>query len=344
MDELIIELTNACNRQCLHCLRNKEDPPEFLSLKLVQEILDQARVLGFRTICVTGGEMALYPHLDEFLHLVVDNDFTFKLMSNGHSFRERLLPLLSAPKVQQKMMLLGLSLDGSRPETHDALRGSGSFREVIEAAALCKLKDIPFAFKSVITSFNKAELTDLALLGAELGAREHSFIHPVPTPRFVAEGVIPPPGELQGIVQWINDSLAQALRIPITIAGYAPRTPLLKCSHVLRGVNVDYQGNLILCCGLSHIDQGQGKPSILGRECVADLKEISLREGIVRHYFAYSQLMEARLQEMGDLVGLRSYHCYWCLEHFGKLDWLQDFPDSPWASGFLEKEGRHAEF
>lgn len=333
MDELVIELTNACNCNCLHCIRNKADPSEFLPLHLIQEVLAQARTLGFRTICVTGGEMALYPHLDEFLALVVDNGFTFKLMSNGHSFRERLLPLLSVPKIQQNLMVLGLSLDGATFETHDALRGPGSFREVVEAAALCKLKDIPVAFKSVITSFNKAELTDLALLGAELGAREHSFIHPFPTPRFIAEGVIPPPGELQGIVNWITDSLAKALRTPITIAGYFPRTPLLKCFHVLRGVNLDYQGNLILCCGLSHVDQGQGKPSILGRERVADLKEVSLHEGIIQHYFAYSQLMEARLQDMGNLDGLRADPCYWCFLHFGKLEWLRGFPESPWASG-----------
>jgi pyruvate-formate lyase-activating enzyme len=341
MDGLTLELTNVCNRRCLHCIRNKADPPEFLPLTLVRKVLAQAEDLGFRTVCLTGGEVALYPHLAEVIALVVDCGFSFNLVTNGHRFREKLLPLLSAPKNREKLTEVCLSLDGSRPESHDALRGPGSFREIIEAATLCKLEDLPLSLKSVITNFNKEELTDLALLGAALGARDHGFLHPFPAPRLISEGVIPSPQELAQLVQWINDSLAKALKTTITIEGYGPRTVLFTCANIQHGANLDFQGNLILCCNLSHVVQGEGIPSSFGREWLADLKEVPLREGITRHFHSVAQLMEARLRDMEKLTDLTYNPCFWCFRHFGKLEWLRNFPESPWAEGVLEEAAIH---
>jgi MoaA/NifB/PqqE/SkfB family radical SAM enzyme len=345
MDGLAIELTNACNRLCLHCIRNKADSPEFLTLTLAREILGQARYLGFRTISLTGGEVALYPHLEEFLSLVVDHGFTFHLVSNGYRFDEKILPLLTIPKNREKLGGVIFSLDGSKAETHDALRGPGSFQEVIEAATFCKLKNIPLSIKTVITNFNKSreELTELALLGAFLEAREHNFIHPFPSPRMIKEDILPSPDELRSIIRWISDSLARAITTHILIDGYDfRRAALFTCPVFYKFVNLDFQGNLILCCNLSHVTQGEGIPSSFGREWLADLREVTLSEGIIRHFHGLAQLMEARVKDTDNLEGPTYIPCYWCFKHFGKLDWLRDFPESPWFNGVLEEERSHA--
>jgi MoaA/NifB/PqqE/SkfB family radical SAM enzyme len=342
MDGLAIELTNVCNRRCLHCIRNKEDPAAFLPLALAREILVQARALGFRDISLTGGEVALYPYLEEILALVVDLGFTFNLVTNGHRFRENLLPLLSAPKIRENLTEVCLSLDGAKPETHDALRGPGSFREVVEAATLCQFKKIPFCLKSVITNFNKVELTELALLGATLEAQDQSFLHPFPAPRSIRGGVIPDPEELRRTVEWIVNSLAKALRTNIRIEGFVSRTTLFECPNILKGINLDFQGNLVLCCNLSHVTREDGHPSVFGREWLGDLNNMSLREGVIRHYHGVAQLMEARVRDAENLDELTFIPCYWCFKHFGKLEWLRDFPESPWSAGILEKEACHA--
>jgi hypothetical protein len=342
MDGLFIELTNVCNRRCLHCIRNTADPPEFLSLALAREVMAQAQPLGFRKICLTGGEVALYPHLEEFLALVVDYGYTFNLVTNGHRFRENLLPLLTAPKIRERLLEVCFSLDGSRPETHDALRGPGSFREVVEAATLCHLKGIPLSFKSVVTNFNKEELTELALLGLTLEAPEHSFLYPTPTPRSIRQGVIPSPDEVAERLTWVAGSLAKALRNNITIEGHGPRTTIFTCANFLRGINLDFQGNLILCCNLSHVTREEGQPSVFGRELVADLNKMTLREGLSRHFRAVSELMEARLRDAEKLSDLTFIPCNWCFRHFGKLEWLRDFPESPWSAMVLEGEVQNA--
>lgn len=341
MDGLSLELTNVCNRRCLHCFRNREDPPEFLPLGLVREVLAQAKPLGFRTVCLTGGEVALYPDQEALLALVAEQGFTFSLVTNGHRFREAVLPHVTAPSIRERLTVVCFSLDGARPATHDALRGPGSFREVVEAATLCQLAGLPFCFKTVITNFNKAELAEVALLAASLGAQDQGFLHPFPSPRWIREGAIPSPEEVEDIIGWIESTLAKALRHQIFIEGYGPRTTLFACPNISQGVHLDYQGNLVLCCNLSHMVQGDGKASVFGREWLGDLKIISLKEGLIRHVQAVARLMEARLRDMENLAGLTLIPCYWCTRHFGKLAWLRDFPESPWAAGVPEEEWCH---
>lgn len=342
MDGLSIELTNACNRRCLHCFRNKEDLPEFLSLSLAREVLGQAQVLGFRTVCFTGGEVALYPYLEELLAMVVEHGFTFSLVTNGHRFRDNLLPLLSAPNIREKLSVVCLSLDGATPESHDALRGPASFREVVEAATLCQDKGLPLSLKSVITNFNKEELTDLAFFGATLEARDHGFLHPFPSPRSIREGVIPPPEEVREIMEWIAGTLTKAMRTRILIEGFGPQATLFSCPNIQQCVHLDYQGNQILCCNLSHSTREEGQASVFGREWLGDLKEMPLWEGLIRHYHGVAQLMEARVRDMDNLADLTFIPCYWCARHFGKLDWLRDFPESPWSYDVFEEKRSHA--
>jgi MoaA/NifB/PqqE/SkfB family radical SAM enzyme len=342
MDGLSIELTNACSRHCLHCFRNKKDPPEFLPLTLAREVLPQARALGFRTICLTGGEVALYPDLEEFLSLLVEHGFSFTLVTNGYRFRENLLPLLSAPKNQKNLTVVCFSLDGASSDTHDALRGPGSFREVMEGAALCQLAELPLCFKSVVTNFNKKELTEIALLGAGFDPLDHGFIHPFPAPRMLETGIIPSPDELRRIMDWIAGNLKMALRPRIIIEGYGARTTLFECPNIQKNTNLDFQGNLLLCCNLSHVTGEDDQASVFGREWLGNLKEMSLREGLIRHYHGVARLMEARLRDMEGLDDLTFIPCYWCLQHFGKLDWLRSYPESPWFNGVIEEKMRHA--
>jgi len=273
------------------------------------------------------------------LPLVAELGFTFNLVTNGCRFIDHLLPLLTAPAIREKLAEVCFSLDGSKPETHDALRGAGSFREVVEGAASCKLKGIRLSFKSIITTLNKDELSDLALLGVSLGAHDHAFLHPFPSRRLIQEGLMPPPEELREIVHWISSSLAPALRNRITVEGYISPRVLFTCDNILEVINVDFQGYQQLCCNLSHVAQGDGEPSRCGRERLADLKEVPLREGVIRHFRGVARLIEARLKDMEKLAGLNFLPCYWCFAHFGKFTWMKDFPDSPWAAGVLGDKG-----
>jgi MoaA/NifB/PqqE/SkfB family radical SAM enzyme len=337
MLSLILEPTNACNLNCRHCFVNKADAPEFIALELVAAILSQARSLGLKTVRLTGGEITVYPQLEDLLHLIAGQGFSFTLVTNGHRFQKRLMPLLSIPRLKKHLEGICFSLEGTRAEIHDNLRGAGSFAEVMKAASFCILKDIPFSLKTVLTGCNctQAELTEVALLGASLGVRDHSFICTFPTPRLVREGLIPSPQEMLSISQWISGSLAKTVKGNIRVEGYLSDELPLVCCNAWSDLTVDYQGKQIICCNLSRLNIGDHTPTSFGEELLADLTETPLRYGMIRQFHVLAKIMEARLSEVEEPCGLNRYLCYWCMRRFGKLDWLKDYPESPWAAGVL---------
>jgi MoaA/NifB/PqqE/SkfB family radical SAM enzyme len=335
MKIIILEPTNQCNRSCRHCFRNLADPPGCLSLETAADVLSQARLLGFEVVSLTGGEVALYPHLGELLRLIAESGFNFSLVTNGFRFREYVLPLLLSPEIKEQLTSVCFSLDGAQAETHDGLRGPKSFREAIEGLTLCRTHRLPISLKSVVTALNRGELTELALLGARLGAIEHAFLYPLPTPRLLREGLLPPREELDATMRWLEGNLARTLRTRVRVEGYSVAGVILNCGHLVDALNIDYQGNLIFCCNLSHATLGDGIPTPPGGELIANLKEISLKDGIIRQFRKAAEIMEARLNGDGKPAGVSESPCYWCLKYFGKLDWLKDFPDSPWTAWLM---------
>jgi MoaA/NifB/PqqE/SkfB family radical SAM enzyme len=335
MESLILFATNRCHRNCLHCFQNKVDPREAISLDLAGEILSQARNLGFQRIDLTGGEVVLHPQLEELLRLIVGQGFTFRLMTSGYLFPQRLLPLLEDPEIRPKLSSVCFSLDGARAETHEALRGPGTFSEVLAAAALCQEHKLPFALKSMITTYNREELTQMALLAASFEVGEHVFLTTIPTPRLIKADAILPPQELDRLVNWIACSLVRTIKSKIAIAGYTPNKAINSCPHLFQSPCLDFQGNFILCCDLAFMGPADGTPTQFGRELLGNLKEISFKEGLTRHFHAAASFAAARLDSLEDWKGRPFSLCYWCYRHFGKLEWLKNYPDSPWAAGVL---------
>ena len=300
----------------------------------MDKVLKQARDLKIKDISLTGGEVVLHPQLEELLEMIAHHNFRFNMMTNGLNFKEKLLPLLMNPKIGRKNGEVCFSLDGATSATHDALRGQGSFKEVMEAAMLCKMKGITFGLKSTVSAINRGGINELIMLGATLGAIHHNFIALIPTPRLIKEKIILSPREIEATFANIMRGPANAVKTKIQIDAYCPPTVVFWC-NAFHTPNIDYHGNLTFCCTLSHITNDT-KPSVLGDEFLADLNKEPLSTGISRHFQSLALLMSDRIKEAVHLSPITYNPCYWCLKHFNKLTWLKNYPESPWAAGVLD--------
>lgn len=336
MQILTLLPTNQCHRNCLHCFQNKADPWGALPLDLAESILTQARSLGFELICLTGGEVALYPHLKELVRLILDNGFKFGISTGGYWFAETILPLLLEDGAKEMLETISFSLDGARAKPIESLRGKGAYEEIWKAVGWCKKYGLPFSFKSMITVYNQEEISEIAILASEQGARMLTFLPPIPTPKLLEAQAILPPEELRKKALWIVRDLAKAFKTTIDVAGPFPGKIMNTCPIIFKAIYIDYQGNLLLCCDMPLVGPKRGAPTQFGRELLGNLKEISLREGLIRHYRAIAQFTEDCTEDLDAWRDKPFNLCYWCHKHFGKLEWLKEFPDSPWAAGVLD--------
>jgi MoaA/NifB/PqqE/SkfB family radical SAM enzyme len=84
---LFLSITNACQLKCTGCWVSVATPaegPEHLDIKLIHQVLHEARAKGNRFFGILGGEPLLHPHIMEIFEQ--HRDCYFQLLTNGHSF------------------------------------------------------------------------------------------------------------------------------------------------------------------------------------------------------------------------------------------------------------------
>lgn len=166
-----LELTFSCNQRCIHCYNQSGTPVEDVSGQLSHsEWLDIAKQLGEAGIfqCViSGGEPTLLGEdLYEIMDILSSYDVRFILITNGMLINESTIGKLQ----KYKYSWFQVSIDGSRPEIHDYMRGVKSWNQAIRAANLVKQAGLPLVIAHAITKANYEyieEMIDLAyLMGA----------------------------------------------------------------------------------------------------------------------------------------------------------------------------------
>jgi MoaA/NifB/PqqE/SkfB family radical SAM enzyme len=262
----------------------------------------------------------------EIIQRVGAAGYTFSLVSNGLNFPQ-VYPLLRC--YWQWCTGITFSLDGAHEATHDRLRGPGSYRRVMRAASICVMTALPFTFNMVLTAQNCREVPEMVDLATRLGSRGVRFGHLMPTPETAWRGLDLAPDERHEVEAVIWRLQSQA-RVPVGMAaGYFSATPFFPCAPLeLEEYNLDYRGNLTLCCQLSGHAGSNASTDVLG-----NLHHMRLAEAVGQFHqrvATYLADKQARV-EHGTLSELEHFPCWYCLKYLGKTAWLSHFPQHAWA-------------
>lgn len=324
---LSVELANICNLHCSYCFRSEDNlyshHAEFFSLELLRRLINEAREAAHITrVNFTGGEPTIHPQFAEVLETVAAANLQASFVTNGWHF-ERTWPALMANRAA--ISHVAFSLDGIDCETHDHWRGNGSFERLVRAFSRCYMSQLPFAIKIVIRRDLVAQLEQIAIFAARMGAAALNFVHLMPTSSGLEDDLALSRDEQRAAEEEIA-ILARIFKMNIGIdVGYyniderqPPCSPLAGTS-----MNVDYRGRLSLCCNLSGFRGAAAETDV-----VADLNVESFASALTK----LRELASAQLQKRKDaLATLRSQGtapdlyvgspCLFCLQSYGKIPW-----------------------
>ena len=263
---LTVELTDVCNLHCSYCLRDEDalyqSPAHFLPVDLFARVAGQAREsMGIEQIMFTGGEPTLHPEFEKILAAVAAQDLKCSFVTNGWHF-ERLWPLVR--EYRETVTHVAFSLDGATRENHDRWRGEGSFERVIRAFSICWANQFPFNAKVGIRRDTVPQLEQVALFVARMGAAGISFAHIMPTSAEVNDASALTLDERAEAEREIA-MLARMLKMRVNIdVGYYYTDLSAPCSALI-GIsgNVNYRGQLSLCCNLSGLRGASGETDVI---------------------------------------------------------------------------------
>jgi len=161
---LAIEITKKCNLRCVHCYLPAGDAADGeLTTKEIKNLIKSAKELGAKSVSIGGGEPLMRSDCIELIKYALSLDLMVALGTNGTLIDDEIAETISKLPIK-----IQISLDGARNETHDRIRGNGSFDSTVRG--LDKLiergmgKDIVIAFTPMrINVEDVLELIEFAL-------------------------------------------------------------------------------------------------------------------------------------------------------------------------------------
>jgi MoaA/NifB/PqqE/SkfB family radical SAM enzyme len=325
---IVIELTNRCNLRCHHCFEERHAATGDLPLEILDKVVREGKSCGIDHLSFTGGEPTIYRHFDEIVRRLCEAGYTFGFVSNGLNFPQ-IYPLLLTYREWFKGVTF--SLDGAQEETHNRLRGKGSYRSVMRAASICVFKNLPFTINMVLTAQNRREIGEMVWLAERLGSRGVRFGHLMPTPETALRRLDLSPQERRKVEEEIW-RLQKTAPVPVRMApGYFSESPFFPCGPLeLKEFNLDYKGNMTLCCHLSGYSGPNTRADFMGNLCEVSLAEASDRfRQRVAKYLADKRDKVSR----GEFSTLDHFPCWYCVKYLDKVSGLKNIPRHPWARG-----------
>ena len=178
-----------CNLKCSYCVAKSgpNAPRRALGIENVKRLVDEAVELGFEHIFFTGGEPFL---LNEIYEMLAYSSARIKttVLTNAMLLRGVRLEKLCA--VANDNLIVQVSLDGGRPEDHDAYRGAGTWEKTVEGIQLLQVAGFRVRLGTTETPVNSAYLDKLCEFHRSIGIPdEDHFIRPLAKRGYSREGL-----------------------------------------------------------------------------------------------------------------------------------------------------------
>ena len=171
------EVSYACNLACRHCYTNsdmfKVIPTNWHDVK---DFLDQMKSMGIFTYAIGGGEPMVLPFIYDMIEYSTSIGLGVSITSNG---------TLIGPKEAKKLKKAGLdviqiSIDGTN-QTHDNIRGGGTFEKAIRAVNFLNEEGIAVRFGTTINKENYNEIPDIIQIAKDNFVQVVAFFRYMPT-------------------------------------------------------------------------------------------------------------------------------------------------------------------
>ncbi len=161
-------ITNKCNLACAHCYisaRPELDVRDELSLEEAKAFIADLAEMRIPLLLFTGGEPLVRRDFWELADYATEKGLKTALSTNGTLITKEVASKIKACGIEY----VGVSLDGAKAETHDAIRNQpGCFKRAVQALRNCAEIGLKAGIRVTITRDNYREIADLLDLSLEL--------------------------------------------------------------------------------------------------------------------------------------------------------------------------------
>jgi SynChlorMet cassette radical SAM/SPASM protein ScmE len=160
-NKMDIDITNRCNLRCRYCyhFESPGDAGRDLPAGEWLRFFEELNRCAVTEVTLAGGEPFIREDLKEILGGIVKNRMRFAILSNGTLIDDDTAAFLASTG---RCNYVQVSIDGSIPTTHDAMRGKGSFEKALQGLMTLRRHGVRSAVRVTIHRKNVHDLEGVA--------------------------------------------------------------------------------------------------------------------------------------------------------------------------------------
>ncbi len=160
LTDIQIEIITGCNERCVHCYIPNAEKNKCVLMpnKMVHSIIDQFKVLGGKSITLSGGEPLLHPDLCDMINYCALNNLRINIFTNLTLLDDKITSAL----LDSNIGVVQTSLYSMNPNVHDDItKVPGSFAKTLHGIEKLKENGIEVQIACPVMSKNKEGLSEL---------------------------------------------------------------------------------------------------------------------------------------------------------------------------------------
>lgn len=255
LSEISIEILQRCPNRCIYCSSHSNpQATHIISFEIIKNIIDDAKCLGCKTVCLSGGEPFLHPQILDIISYIAKKQLTCYVYTSGIYMKDEVyssLPNEYIEAIRGMVDKVIFNVEADSSALYDQIMGTdvGGFDMMKKSISDCASSGLVVETHVVPMQVNFKHLKSIFEMCYQLGVSKVSVLRLVLQGRALGNlSIVKLSGEdnreVTKLIKTLNEAYKGKVRIGLP---YSESNCRIYCKAASDKINVRYDGNVYPC-------------------------------------------------------------------------------------------------
>lgn len=253
--EISIEILQRCPNRCIYCSSHSNpQATHLIPFEIIKNIIDDAKSLGCKTVCLSGGEPFLHPQILDIISYIAKQQLTCYVYTSGIYMKDEVyssLPNEYIEAIRGMVDKVIFNVEADSSALYDQIMGTdvGGFDMMKKSINDCVSSGLVVETHVVPMQVNFKHLRSIFEMCYQLGVSKVSILRLVLQGRALENlSLVKLSGkdnrEVTKLIKALNESYKGKVRIGLP---YSDSNCRIYCKAASDKINIRYDGNIYPC-------------------------------------------------------------------------------------------------
>lgn len=255
LSEISIEILQRCPNRCIYCSSHSNpQATHLIPFKIIKNIIDDAKCLGCKTVCLSGGETFLHPQILDIISYIAKKRLTCYVYTSGIYMKDDVyssLPNEYIEAIRGMVDKVIFNVEADSSALYDQIMGTdvGGFGMMKKSISDCLSSGLVVETHVVPMQVNFKHLKSIFEMCYQLGVSKVSILRLVMQGRALENLSLVKLSdennrEVTKLIKTLNEAYKGKVRIGLP---YSDSNCRIYCKAASDKINVRYDGNVYPC-------------------------------------------------------------------------------------------------